>query len=150
MGFTGFYWVLLGFTGSYWWENGLDSSRQVKEKTDEEACSWEQLQRVISTMTLADMNVALFRCDAEEVQDERPGVYVLPDWGPLIYCGLQGVVSLLASVRPDNDLGHPLCHNLRQGDWLANYLSQRLLQYEGSRTISTFLQHFSRSNSASV
>lgn len=29
-----------------------------------------------------------------------------------------GIISLLADIRPNNDLGHPLCANLRQGNWL--------------------------------
>ena len=37
-----------------------------------------------------------------------------------------GVVSVLESVRSSNDLGHPLCHNLRGGDWLINYTINRL------------------------
>lgn len=27
-------------------------------------------------------------------------------------------MSLLANIRPGNDLGHPLCGNLRDGNWM--------------------------------
>lgn len=37
-----------------------------------------------------------------------------------------GILSLLEVVRASNDLGHPLCHNLRGGDWLINYTINRL------------------------
>ena len=33
---------------------------------------------------------------------------------------------MLETVRLSNDLGHPLCHNLRGGDWLINYTINRL------------------------
>lgn len=36
----------------------------------------------------------------------------------IIYLYLTGVISLLADIRSNNDLGHPLCGNLRQGNWL--------------------------------
>ena len=35
-------------------------------------------------------------------------------------------MSLLEVVRASNDLGHPLCHNLRGGDWLINFTINRL------------------------
>lgn len=35
-----------------------------------------------------------------------------------------GIISLLADIRPNNDLGHPLCANLRQGNWLIGNLSE--------------------------
>ena len=39
---------------------------------------------------------------------------------------------MLAEIRPKNDLGHPLCDNLRQGDWMMDYVSNRLLAKEGA------------------
>jgi glycogen debranching enzyme len=47
----------------------------------------------------------LFRCDQEERDANGGGVYVL-DGHPLVYAGLQGVMSLLAKIRPINDLGN--------------------------------------------
>lgn len=102
--------------------------------------NWEDLERAVHSMTLADLNVALYRCHQEEVEDGRPGVYVIPEFGPLIYCGLQGVMSLLSDIRPNNDLGHPLCANLRDGDWLAGYLSGRLQQYEATAALGRWLE----------
>ena len=80
--------------------------------------TWEELQQCLMTMTLADMNMALYRCEKEEVEDGRPGSYIIPNFGSMTYCGLQGVISLLGDIRPKNDLGHPLCNNLREGNWL--------------------------------
>lgn len=45
--------------------------------------------RIMTKMTLADMNILLFRCDAEEKEDGG-GCYNIPGWKPLKYGGLQG------------------------------------------------------------
>lgn len=35
-------------------------------------------------------------------------------------------MSVLGELRPGNDLGHPLCQNLRTGNWLMDYICERL------------------------
>lgn len=100
----------------------------------------EGLDAALASMTLADMNVALYRCHQEEVEDGRPGSYEIPNFGPFNYCGLQGVMSLLSHIRPSNDLGHPLCGNLRDGDWLASYVSGRLQRHEGTAELGRWLE----------
>lgn len=97
---------------------------------------------IVSRMNLVDLNKALYRCDQEE-RDEtsnRFDVYDIPGYGPLVYAGLQGIISLLADIRPNNDLGHPMCINLRQGNWLIDYTWQRLKEDEGTRTLGEWLE----------
>ncbi|CAL8347014.1 unnamed protein product [Merluccius merluccius] len=88
------------------------------------------LAELMSQLTLSDLNILLFRCDAEEEEDGG-GCYGVPGWEKLRYAGLQGLISVLAEVRPNNDLGHPVCVNLRQGDWLLDYISSRLVKRDG-------------------
>ncbi|XP_028857229.1 glycogen debranching enzyme isoform X2 [Denticeps clupeoides] len=89
------------------------------------------LTEIMSHLTLSDMNVLLFRCDSEEKEDGG-GCYEIPSWNPLKYAGLQGLVSVMADIRPHNDLGHPFCGNLRQGDWMLEYVSNRLTARVGA------------------
>lgn len=44
---------------------------------------------------------------------------------------LAGLMSVLADIRPNNDLGHPLCANLREGDWLIDFVLNRLIHRDG-------------------
>lgn len=91
----------------------------TKSLREEEGPDFEELQEIVQKLDLKDMNKVLFSCDQEERDDGHGGAaYDIPDFGPIVYCGLQGFVSLLTEISPRNDLGHPLCNNLRSGDWM--------------------------------
>ncbi|XP_029970686.1 glycogen debranching enzyme isoform X1 [Salarias fasciatus] len=109
------------------------------------------LSQLMAKLTLAELNILLFRCDSEE-QEDGGGCYSIPGWESLKYAGLQGLISVLAQIRPNNDLGHPVCANLRQGDWLIDFVSNRLINKEGTlaqvgqwlAAMFTYLKHFPR------
>nr|CAD7601350.1 unnamed protein product [Timema genevievae] len=103
--------------------------------------SHEELREVISRLDLSDMNRALYRCAEEEREEgQGAGVYDIPDFGPTVYCGLQGFMSLLSNIRPSNDLGHPMCNNLRQGNWMIDYVWQRLKRNSGTAELGGWLE----------
>lgn len=81
-----------------------------------------------SQLSLVDLNFVLYRCDQEErdLSGGGDGVYVVPNHGPLVYAGLQGWWSVLRDVIRNNDLGHPLCNHLRDGQWALDYTVARL------------------------
>ncbi|CAK7245302.1 MAG: bifunctional 4-alpha-glucanotransferase/amylo-alpha-1,6-glucosidase [Sporothrix thermara] len=80
------------------------------------------------SLSLVDLNFLLYRCEAEErdASGGRDGVYNLPGYGNLVYAGLQGWYSILKDVVPENNLAHPLCQNLRDGQWALDYIVGRL------------------------
>ncbi|XP_022695874.1 glycogen debranching enzyme-like isoform X2 [Varroa jacobsoni] len=99
------------------------------------------VKATVETLDLDDINRILFHCDREEQSDGFGiGAYVLNDVGPMLYCGLQGVMTHLAYIRPRNDLGHPLCANVRDGDWLMDYLISRLRPFKSCNGFADLLR----------
>lgn len=82
----------------------------------------------MAELDVVDLNFLLYRCDAEERDgsDGKDGVYDIPGHGKLVYAGLQGWWSLLKDIIKDNNLAHPLCQNLRDGQWVLDYTVGRL------------------------
>ena len=99
--------------------------------------SMAKLEDAVSPTSLLDIQFALFQCD-QEGQESGFGVYSVPNWGPLNYCGLAGVIPLLDKMRPSNDLGHPLAANLRDGDWMLDYILARLESRPGLTTLANY------------
>ncbi|KAE8140755.1 glycogen debranching enzyme [Aspergillus pseudotamarii] len=88
----------------------------------------EGADQAFSKLSLVDLNFVLYRCEAEErdSSDGQDGVYDIPNYGPLVYAGLQGWWSVLENIIRYNELGHPLCDHLRQGQWALDYIIARL------------------------
>lgn len=85
-------------------------------------------EEAFSDLDLVDLNVVLYRSEGEE-RDATAGVigaYNLPSTGSLVYCGLEGFMHPLRHITRYNDLGHPLCGNLRDGTWALDYVHSRL------------------------
>ncbi len=58
---------------------------------DEELSRIAPIKPIIENLTLGGLNRILYRCSNEEVDDAHGSdVYVIPNFGPLKYCGLQG------------------------------------------------------------
>ncbi|KAK4132064.1 glycoside hydrolase family 133 protein [Trichocladium antarcticum] len=79
-------------------------------------------------LNLVDLNFLLYKCEPEErdASEGRDGVYDLPGHGKLVYAGLQGWWSILENVIKENNLAHPLCQHLRDGQWALDYTVGRL------------------------
>ncbi|KAH6691508.1 glycogen debranching enzyme [Plectosphaerella plurivora] len=85
-------------------------------------------QKAFAGLSLVDLNFLLYKCDAEERDGSagQDGAYDIPGHGKLVYAGLQGWWSLLKDIIPENNLAHPLCQHLRDGQWALDYIVGRL------------------------
>ena len=88
----------------------------------------------MTDLSLLDVQSVLFQSAGE-----GGGCYNIPGHGDLHYCGLAGLVPVLAKVRRDNDLGHPLASNLRDGDWLLDFILSRLESLPAAASLHTWL-----------
>lgn len=92
--------------------------------------------------SLVEMNFVLYRSDPEERDSSggADGVYDVPEYGPLVYAGLEGWWSVLRNIIKNNDLGHPLCNHLREGQWALDYIVgrlERISKREGYASLET-------------
>uniref|UniRef100_A0A914BV47 Glycogen debranching enzyme n=1 Tax=Acrobeloides nanus TaxID=290746 RepID=A0A914BV47_9BILA len=85
-----------------------------------------ELKQALENLTLQKFNYILFSCEKEESSEFREGAYDIPGFGKLVYCGLQGIRPLIKKIQETDDLGHPLCGNLRGGNWLSEHIVKRL------------------------
>ncbi|XP_031629828.1 glycogen debranching enzyme [Contarinia nasturtii] len=109
----------------------------IKSFQNETGPKYDELKQIISKLDLNDLNRAIYRCDQEERDmGMGSGSYDIPDYGPLVYCGTQGFVSVLTEITPNNDLGHPFCNNLRQGNWMIDYIHERLAKHPNTVNLS--------------
>ncbi|KAF2159087.1 glycoside hydrolase family 133 protein [Zasmidium cellare ATCC 36951] len=85
-------------------------------------------RQALQNCSLTDINAIMYRADSEEraMSHGADGAYTVPGIGPLVYCGLQGWWSVLRDVVSHNDLGHPICNHLREGQWALDYTVNRL------------------------
>lgn len=81
-------------------------------------------------LDFVDLNVVLHRAEGEELDATSGaiGVYDVPSMGRLTYCGLEGWMHPVRHIMQYNDLGHPLCANLREGTWAFDYIHSRLMR----------------------
>lgn len=52
----------------------------------------KELEKIVQNLTLDDMNYVLFRTDQEERNEFKGGVYNVPNFTSLLYCGLAGKI----------------------------------------------------------
>ncbi|CAF1074010.1 unnamed protein product, partial [Didymodactylos carnosus] len=100
-----------------------------------------EFQQIVNKLTLLDLNRVLYRNSSEEQADGFGiDVYEIPEYGKLVYCGLQGFMSVLEKIRLSNELKHPLCRHLKDGHWCLDYISSRLIKHRGTQAIGQWYE----------
>nr|AOE43285.1 glycogen debranching enzyme/amylo-alpha-1,6-glucosidase [Synstelium polycarpum] len=98
-----------------------------------------KIDETLTELNLVDANQLLFRHPEEERAANGGGGYHLPGYGSLPFCGLQGFATILKRVTEWNDLSHPLCNNLRDGNWAMDYIVSRIANIPSLAKLATWL-----------
>jgi glycogen debranching enzyme len=87
-----------------------------------------EAKAAFSKVDLVDLNFLLYKCEAEELDSSegKDGCYDIPGHGKLVYAGLQGWWSIMEHIIKENNLAHPLCQHLRDGQWALDYIVGRI------------------------
>jgi glycogen debranching enzyme len=57
---------------------------------------------------------------------------------------------VLEKIRLHNDLQHPLIMNLKQGNWLMDYIINRLKAHPNTKQVYSFLYSFEKKTSINL
>ncbi|CAF3349523.1 unnamed protein product, partial [Rotaria sp. Silwood2] len=64
-----------------------------------------QFNQIVQKLTLIDLERILYRTSIEEQSDGKGfGIYIIPDYGKLFYCGIHGEISILEIIRLFNEI----------------------------------------------
>jgi hypothetical protein len=96
------------------------------------------------------LNHVLFRCEPEEkdISKGARGPYGFQEYGQLPYSGIASLMHMVKKVKLYKDLGCEMFENIRQGDWLLDYMVNRIVEYnqmesdEGLSTYGQFLTEY--------
>lgn len=86
-------------------------------------------------LNFSDANYILFRCSQEDGLEP----YELPGFCKFTYAGIYGLIYHLEKVRKNQDQAHPLAENLRQGNWLSEYIVSRLRRRSSTMALGDHL-----------
>lgn len=120
-------------------KNAELASNELRKEIFENDLS--SFRSIISKCSLVDLNYILYRCKNEENNE----IYLIPEHGPLVYSGLQGIESLLIKMRllsTKQTTKHPLCIHLKQGNRLMLYIIQRFIENKRTRTLGQWYEKY--------
>lgn len=113
----------------------------IKQILSQFKYSNSKFNQIIKKLTLVDLQRILYRISQEEISDGKGfDVYIIPDYGKLNYCGLYGIIKILNNIRLFNQIKHPLINNLKQGNWLMDYIANRLKSHSNTKQVLIFFK----------
>lgn len=92
-------------------------------------------------LKMNELNYLLYSCDVEEHTrtNNFRGTYCIPNHVKLPYAGFSSVFFIVNQAKLTNKLDHPIYENIRDGDWLLNYLIERLKDFDEFKRIKSYL-----------
>lgn len=92
-------------------------------------------------LDLETLNYALYKCDEEEKDytEGRRGAYQI-EGVPMMYAGIASIQFLIRSLKESQNLGSPLFNNVRDGNWLMDYILDRYRDHQGTQFLIPVLE----------
>lgn len=84
-----------------------------------------EFYRRIERLSFNDFNILLFRCEEEEQAARKSGTYEFPEDHKCFYAGIQGILTEFDNA---DSMASPVFENLREGNWLMEYVCGRCFQ----------------------
>lgn len=88
--------------------------------------------------TLFDLSTLLFRCEPEEQYARHTSPYSFPSFGECFYAGIVGPLLAFDSAE---DMSSHIFQNLRDGNWLLDYIKNRLFQIPALQSVQGGIAH---------
>lgn len=118
---------------------------KTKTASNLESLDFERLVEVflgrLKGNNLNDITNLLFKCESEEQSIRHKGTYHFPQFGNCFYGGIAGPLLAFNSAE---DMGSPIFENLRQGNWLLDFISNRLFEIKSLISIEGGIRNISK------
>ena len=89
----------------------------------------EQFRPRVNGIGITDLAVLLYRCSEEEWVSQGHGAYSFPGFGEPFYAGTMGVETAFRfAAKSEAGMGSPVFTNVRDGNWLIDFILARLFQ----------------------
>ena len=103
--------------------------------------SESDLHQIVAQLKLIDLNRVLFRSANEERSDGKGiDAYAVPNAAPFVFCGIEGQLVVFDHIRRHHDWKHPLILNIKQGNWLIDYVAHRLVVHRHTHSLGLWLE----------
>ena len=89
------------------------------------------------TLDLATLNYCMYKCNEEELDytNGKRGVFRI-DGVPIMYAGIASLIHIIRFLKVSQNLGSPLFDNIRQGNWLMDYIVERFEDHPKTKFIA--------------
>ena len=106
---------------------------------------YDEWPTLTKDVNIIDINLVLYKCEKEELDDTKGkrGTYSFKGYGPLCYAGISHLHKMLNKFKFNKDKEtYCIIDNIKAGDWLFNYIIERLKNEDNIKVINDLLQEY--------
>ena len=106
---------------------------------------YDEWPTLTKDVDISDINLVLYKCEKEELDNTngKRGTYSFEGYGPLCYAGISHLHKMLNKFKFNKDKEtYCIIDNIKAGDWLFNYIIERLKNEDNIKVINDLLQEY--------